>query len=289
MGAQERFSTQLPVAVPADWLAERLGAGNLAVVDVRWYLDGRSGRDAYLGGHLPGAVFLGIDSDLSAAPTASGGRHPLPDPADFASALGAAGIGDETAVVAYDDTGGGSAGRLVWMLRALGSPAALLDGGIGAWPGPLETGEVTPPRAQRTPVPWPADRIIDTAEVQTAVSDTGVLLDARAEGRYTGEAPASVDKRPGHIPGARSAPWQGNLNDDGRFASPERLRQRFTALGVADEAPATAYCGSGVSACHNLLALEHAGFTKSRLYVGSWSAWTSDPDRPAETGLDREG
>ncbi|GAA3735666.1 thiosulfate/3-mercaptopyruvate sulfurtransferase [Spinactinospora alkalitolerans] len=273
----------LPVVVGPEWLTEHYG--EVLVADVRWYLDGRSGRDAHLGGHLPGAVFVDLDADLAAPATEEGGRHPLPDPEAFARALGALGIGDDTPVVGYDDAGGSTAARLVWMLRALGSPAAVLDGGIQAWPGVLEQGPVPTAPRHRTPAPWPAERVADTSAVRAATADGArLLLDARAHGRYTGAEPSPVDVRPGHIPGARSAAWQDNLGPDGRFAAPERLRERFAGLGAAEAGSVTAYCGSGVTACHDLLALEHAGFTGARLYPGSWSAWAADPGLPAETG-----
>ncbi|QBI52389.1 sulfurtransferase [Streptomonospora litoralis] len=275
----------LPVVVSPEWLMHH--RGEVLVADVRWYLDGRSGYAAYLAGHLPGAVFADLDTDLAAPATEAGGRHPLPEPADFAASLGSLGIGDGTPVVAYDDSGGSTAARLVWMLRTLGSPAAVLDGGIDAWPGALETGRVEPEPRERTPVPWPAERVADTSAVRTATGDPDrLLVDARAHERYTGAEPAAVDARPGHIPGARSAAWTGNLTEDGRFAAPDRLRERFASLGADSAETITAYCGSGVTACHNLLALEHAGYTRTRLYPGSWSAWGADAGLPAETGED---
>ncbi|WP_017592194.1 sulfurtransferase [Nocardiopsis potens] len=277
----------LPPVVSADLLRRRLAERPeaTAVVDVRWYLDGRSGRDAYLAGHLPGAVWADVDRDLAAPATPEGGRHPLPAPEDFAAALGRLGIGDGTAVIAYDDAGGSTAARLVWLMRILGSPAAVLDGGLQAWTGPLETGEAAAEPRHRTPRPWPADRFTGAEELLKGAGAAGALvLDARTHGRYTGEAPAPVDARPGHIPGARSAEWQGNLDADGRFASPERLRERFAALGADRAGGITAYCGSGVTACHDLLALERAGYSGARLYPGSWSAWGADPALPVETG-----
>ncbi|TDQ49983.1 sulfurtransferase [Actinorugispora endophytica] len=276
-------SSAFPVVVGPDWLGGRIG--EVVVADVRWYLDGRSGRAAYLDGHLPGAVFLDVDTDLAAPATPEGGRHPLPRPDDFAAALSRSGIGDDTTVVAYDDTGGSTAARLVWLLRVLGSRAAVLDGGIQAWPGPLERGAVIPGPRPRTPRPWPADRIADRDSVAARTGDgSRLLLDARTRGRFTGEAPAPVDPRPGHIPGARSAAWQDNLDSEGRFAAPEVLRARFAALGAEAAESITAYCGSGVTACHDLLALEHAGFGGALLYPGSWSAWGADESLPAETG-----
>lgn len=273
----------LPVAVSADWLRDH--RDRVVVVDSRWYLDGRSGREAHLGGHLPGAVFADVDTDLAAPASTEGGRHPLPSPEDFATALGRLGIGDGSTVVAYDDAGGSVAARLVWMLRVLGTPAAFLDGGVQAWNGPLETGEVTPGPADRTPVPWPPDRVADTGTVSARTwAPEHLLLDARVYGRYTGERPAPVDARPGHVPGARSAAWQGNLDAEGFLASPGVLRERFSALGADSAETVTAYCGSGVTACHDLLALEHAGVAGARLYPGSWSRWGGDESLPAETG-----
>ncbi|WP_306368307.1 sulfurtransferase [Nocardiopsis sp. CC223A] len=273
----------LPVAVSADWLQENLD--RVVVVDSRWYLDGRSGRDAYLAGHLPGAVFADVDADLAAPASPEGGRHPLPAAADFARTLGRLGIGDHSRVVVYDDAGGSVAARLVWMLRVLGTPAAFLDGGLGSWTGPLEEGEHTPEPAHRTPQHWPADRVVHTDTVRAAAGEPGQLvIDARAYGRYTGEQPAPVDARPGHVPGARSAEWTGNLGPDGLLAAPEELRKRFAALGADDAVTITAYCGSGVTACHDLLALEHAGYTAPRLYPGSWSLWGGDDTLPVETG-----
>lgn len=273
----------LPVAVSAHWL--RAHRDRVTVVDTRWYLDGRSGREAYRSGHLPGAVFADVDTDLSAPASPEGGRHPLPSPAAFADSLGALGIGDDTAVVAYDDAGGSVAARLVWMLRALGGPAAFLDGGIQAWDGALEEGEVSPTPVWRTVFPWPEDRIADTDTVRAEVGDPNrLLLDARVYGRYTGEEPASVDARPGHIPGARSAAWQDNLDENGLLAAPEVLRARFAGLGVDTAITTTVYCGSGVTACHDLLALEHAGHGRTRLYPGSWSRWGGDDSLPVETG-----
>lgn len=273
----------LPVAVSVDRLREH--RDEVVLVDSRWYLDGRSGRDAHLAGHIPGAVHVDVDTDLSAPASAEGGRHPLPDPADFARALGALGIGDHASVVVYDDAGGSVAARLVWMLRVLGTPAAILDGGIQAWPGEWERGEVVVEPAYRTPRSWPTDRFVDTEELRRELADPDqLLLDARVHGRFTGSEPAPVDARAGHIPGARSAEWSGNLGPDGLLAAPEVLRERFTALGADSARTVTAYCGSGVTACHDLLALEHAGFTHTRLYPGSWSRWGGDQTLPLETG-----
>jgi thiosulfate/3-mercaptopyruvate sulfurtransferase len=272
------MATPPSVVVDAGWVQAHLD--DVVLADVRWYLDGRDGRAAYEAGHVPGALFVDLEDDLS-APDKGGtrGRHPLPSPEAFAEAMARLGIGTADTVVAYDDTGGGTAGRLVWMLHSLGQPAALLDGGLAAWPGTLETG----PSVPRLPVfvharPWPADRLAEADELLTAAC----VLDARSLERYRGDT-EPVDARAGHVPGARSAPWAGNL-DAGRFLSPAGLRDRFAALGVGDGREVIAYCGSGVSACADLLALEHAGFNPGRLYVPSWSGWSADPARPVATG-----
>jgi thiosulfate/3-mercaptopyruvate sulfurtransferase len=187
-------------------------------------------------------------------------------------------------VVAYDDAGGSVAARLWWLRHLLGEPTAVLDGGIGSWPGPLSTDPVVPVPVARAPRPWPTDRLVDA----DAVADRppgAVLLDARAAGRFTGEDAVAADPRPGHVPGARSAPWAGNLDAGGRFLDPGSLRDRFVALGAGGDRDVIAYCGSGVTACHDLLALHRAGLgARTRLFPGSWSAWAADPARPAETG-----
>ncbi|MEV2276057.1 sulfurtransferase [Nocardiopsis sp. NPDC049922] len=273
----------LPVAVSADWLRDHLD--DVVVVDSRWYLDGRSGREAYRSGHLPGAVFTDVDADLAEPPSPEGGRHPLPSPTDFAAALGRLGIGDHDAVVVYDDANGSVAARLVWMLRVLGTPAAYLDGGLRTWTGDLEKGDSRRAPVHRTPRAWPADRVVHTPTVSAEIGDPArLLLDARVYGRYTGEEPAPVDARAGHVPGARSAEWPANLDGDGFLSSPDVLRERFAALGADSAAVITAYCGSGVTACHDLLALEHAGYANTRLYPGSWSRWGADESLPLETG-----
>ncbi|MEU3233205.1 sulfurtransferase [Nocardiopsis alba] len=273
----------LPVAVSADRLREH--RDEVVLVDSRWYLDGRSGREAYLAGHIPGAVYIDVDTDLAAPASPEEGRHPLPDPADFARTLGRLGIGDDSSVVVYDDAGGSVAARLVWMLRTLGTPAAFLDGGLQTWTGEREEGDVSVDPVHRSTVPWPADRLVDTETLREGLgSSERLLLDARVYGRFTGAEPAPVDARAGHIPGARSAEWPANLDAEGLLASPETLRERFVSLGADSARTVVAYCGSGVTACHDLLALEHAGFTDVRLYPGSWSRWGGDEELPLETG-----
>jgi thiosulfate/3-mercaptopyruvate sulfurtransferase len=240
-------------------------------------LDGRSGRAAYESGHIPGAVWLDVDSDLSAPASPADGRHPLPSPEHFAAALGRAGIAAGTPVVVYDDAGGSKAARLWWMLHVLGEPAAVLDGGLAAWPGPLSVDEPSPPAVSRAGRPWPASRFLSADDVAATAA---VVYDARTAERYAHGDPA-VDPRPGHLPGALSAPWEANLGPDGRFRPVAELRERFAdAVGRG----AVAYCGSGVTACHDLLAMELAEIESTALYAGSWSQWGADESRPAEIG-----
>lgn len=266
--------------VSAAWLRDHLQDPGLRVVDFRWYLDGRSGRQAHLAGHIPGAVFV----DLEAMTPAGGpGRHPIPSPDVFQAAMRAAGISGSTLVVAYDDASGSIAARLWWLLRRYGHRAArVLDGGIAAWAGPLESGEVSVMPGDFTARQAPADDTLDRVAVRERQAGT-VLLDARAPERYRGET-EPVDARAGHIPGAVSAPWAGNLDSDGTFLDPAQLRRRYRELGVADGEQVIVYCGSGVNACHDLLALELAGFPGARLYEGSWSDWSRQPGLPAATG-----
>jgi len=257
------------------------------VADVRWYLDGRDGYAAFLAGHLPGARWVDLEGALAAHDRpATEGRHPFPTPEAFAAAMGALGIGDESLVVAYDDAGGMTSGRLVVMLRMLGIDAAVLDGGLTVWDAdarPVESGPVAAPApATFTPRPWRADRLADADQALAHAAAGGAVLDARAAERFTGEV-ALIDPRPGHVPGARNAPWGSVLGSDGRMKSPDELRRHYAELDATD-GQAVAYCGSGVSACMNVLAMERAGLRPPRLYVASWSGWSSDPDRPAELG-----
>lgn len=281
MGSPGGAELPAPI-VSGAWLHANIE--QVVVADVRWYLDGRSGRAAYEAGHIPGAVFVDLDRDLSAAPNAAGGRHPLPTPEDFAAALGAAGIGDGCAVVAYDDASGMVAGRLWWMLHSLGEPVAVLDGGLAAWPGDLSTEYPEVPPARFTPRPWPPGAFASISEVDGARRDRGtVVLDARSPERYRGE-PNAIDPRFGHIPGAMSAPCAANLAPDGTLRSPDELRESYAAVGADGDVEVVAYCGSGVSANLDLLALELAGLGGGRLFVGSWSAWGADHGRPVATG-----
>lgn len=270
--------------VSADWLAANLTDPALRIADVRWSLAGAPGRQRYEEGHIPEAVFLDLDRQLS-SPGEGPGRHPIPAPDRLAEALGRSGIGDEHLVVAYDDAGGSVAARLWWLFRHFGhdGACAVLDGGIGAWTDAgraLSTDDPGHPESTWTPGPA-RDDVVDADEVAAREREV-VLLDARAGERYRGES-EPIDPRAGHIPGALNAPYAGNIGDDGRFLPAEALRRRYAALG-AEERPVVAYCGSGISAAHDLLALELAGIGDARLYEGSWSDWSSDPSRPTAAG-----
>lgn len=264
--------------VDVAWLAEHPEA---VLADLRWHLDGRSGLDAHARGHIPNSVFVDLPTVLAAEPTPDGGRHPLPTPEVFAAGMRAAGISDDSVVVAYDDAGGASAARLVWLLRSRGVDAALLDGGIDAWPGELATGVWTPPApGEFTARPWDPTGLATIDDAATARH----VVDARASERYRGET-EPIDPRAGHIPGAISLPFAGNLDADGRFLPPDALAERFRAAGLSQDAEVIVYCGSGVTACHNLIALERAGFGRLRLYPGSWSQYAAT-ERPAAIGDD---
>jgi thiosulfate/3-mercaptopyruvate sulfurtransferase len=280
--------------VDATWLraALRNPANRIVVADSRWYPD-RPRKDGYLQAHIPGAVYVDVDTDL-AAPVRDdrvGGRHPLPDPNDFAEAMSRVGIGDDTPVVVYDDTRGSTSARLWWMLHVLGHPVAMLDGGLQTWAGPLESGEGrTPGRAAFTPRPWPRDAIVGVEDVERLRTDPDtVIVDVRAAERYRGET-EPIDPVAGHIPGAHSVPWTDIVDRaTGRFRSADELRARYAEAGLrpgSDRRHAIAQCGSGVTACHALLAFELAGIDGARLYPGSWSDWISDASRPVATGPD---
>lgn len=265
--------------VTADWLHEHIEDADVRVIDFRWYLAGRNGRDEYAKGHIPGAVFVELDGV-----TGKGhGRHPLPTRAQFEVAMRKAGVDGASAVVVYDDTGGSTAARLWFMLRWFGHERqAVLDGGLQAWGEPVETAAPHVEPGDFTAREPDRSRVLD---FEAVARHSGVpVIDSRAGERYRGEK-EPVDPKAGHIPGARSAPFSGNLGDDGRFRSRDELLRRFVELGVDPDEGAVVYCGSGVNACHNLLALELAGVRNVKLYEGSWSDW-SNRDAPVATGSD---
>ena len=260
-----------------------LGSEPVTLLDVRWSLAGGPGYGAYRAGHLPGAVFVDLDTDLSAPPGA-GGRHPLPSPEKFAATMRHAGVRRHVPVVVYDQRDGTAAARAWWLLRHHGHDRVrLLDGGYDAWVaagGSVSDAEVSPRVGDFVPSPGSLPAV--DADLAATAARSGVLLDARPAARYRGDA-EPVDPVAGHIPGAISAPTSDNVDASGRFRSPDELRDRFCALGVSDRLQTVAYCGSGVTAAHEVLALALAGFDAA-LYPGSWSHWITDPARPVVTG-----
>src|SRR5574341_2214125 len=270
-------------------LARHLDDADWIVCDCRHDLvDVEAGRRAYNVSHIPGARFVHLDEDLSAPLTGRNGRHPLPDPERFARRVGELGIGNSSQVVAYDASGGYYAARMWWMLRWLGhEPATVIDGGWDAWvqaglPASAAVAQVKPAQFVQRPA---LARAVTAKEI---AQDSGIperrLLDARSPDRYRGEN-ETLDPVAGHIPGAVNRFFRLNLESDGRFKPPAELRREFSsALGTAVPSDVVHYCGSGVTACHNLLAMEIAGVAGSRLYPGSWSEWCSDRSRPVATG-----
>jgi thiosulfate/3-mercaptopyruvate sulfurtransferase len=258
---------------------------DLTVLDVRWRLGGPAGRDLYDDGHIPGAAFVDLDRDLAAPPGAAG-RHPVPATADFEAAMRRAGVSNDRTVVVYDDADATAAARAWWLLCYFGHQAVqVLDGGFRAWTAAGQP--VAPPglddhEAIGDFIARPGHLGLLDADGAATLARTGVLLDARAGERYRGEA-EHVDPVAGHIPGAVSAPTTGNVNPDGTFKPAADLAARFKALGAAGDREVGAYCGSGVTAAHEVLALTLAGIPAA-LYVGSWSNWITDPTRPVATG-----
>ncbi|GLW07926.1 sulfurtransferase [Microtetraspora sp. NBRC 13810] len=263
--------------------AELAGLSRAAVLDVRWRLAGPPGVESYREGHLPGAVFCDLDADL-AAPPGPGGRHPLPAAEPFQAAMRRLGVGDDRPVVVYDDADSTAAARAWWTLRYFGHrDVRVLDGGFRAWAGegrPVVKDEPDVPPGDFTARPGAMP--ILSADEAGALAGDGVLFDARAAERYRGEV-EPIDPMAGHIPGAVSAPTAANVDATGRFLPAERLRARFEALGALPRARVGAYCGSGVTGAHEVLALDLAGIPAA-LYVGSWSHWVTDPARPVATG-----
>jgi thiosulfate/3-mercaptopyruvate sulfurtransferase len=287
-------TTPHPLITVRDLEAALRGGGPAApvVLDVRWRLGGPPGIDSYRAGHLPGAMYVDIDTDL-AGPPGRGGRHPLPETADFQAAMRTAGVRADHPVVVYDDADGTIAARAWWMLRYYGHRLVrLLDGGFSAWADaglPVSTEDTTPGPGDFTASPGQLP-LLDAAGAAD-LARSGILLDARAPARYRGET-EPIDPVAGHIPGALSAPTAENVTASGRFRSAAELRARFGELGVVvdnaehsgNPAPLVGvYCGSGVTAAHEVLALALVG-VPAALYVGSWSGWIADPSRPVATG-----
>jgi thiosulfate/3-mercaptopyruvate sulfurtransferase len=281
-------STAHPLISVPELAAALAGEMPPALLDVRWRLGGPPGIDSYRAGHVPGAIYADLDTQL-AGPPGTGGRHPLPEPADFELAMRAAGLRSGQPVVVYDEADGTIAARAWWLLRYHGhDQVQLLDGGFRAWsaagmPVCTEDAVAAPGDFAARPGHMP---VLDAAGA-AALAGSGILLDARAPARYRGET-EPIDRVAGHIPGAVSAPTAENVTPVGQFRSAADLRARFTAMGVQfdddGDGPAVgAYCGSGVTAAHEVLALELAG-SPAALYVSSWSGWVADPDRPVATG-----
>ncbi|WFE34395.1 sulfurtransferase [Micromonospora sp. WMMD975] len=279
-------SATVELLVEPDRLAAELDRADPPVLlDVRWRLAGPPGRDDYAAGHLPGAVFVDLDTELCGPPGAAG-RHPLPDPASLQAALRAAGVRAGHPVVVYDGGDGMSAARAWWTLRWAGHRAVrVLHGGWPAWTAaglPVDTATPEPVPGDVTVTPGALPVLDAAGAARLAAADAGVLLDVRAAPRYRGET-EPVDPVAGHVPGAVNLPAPGYVTQ-GRFPAAEALRERFGAAGVAGDAPVGAYCGSGVTAAQAVLALHLAGRPDAALYVGSWSEWVADPDRPVATG-----
>jgi thiosulfate/3-mercaptopyruvate sulfurtransferase len=281
----------MEVIITASRLAQDLAADRPPVLlDVRWQLSlaaangapAFDGRAEHAAGHIPAAVFVDLDEELASAP-GKNGRHPLPELSRFGAAMRRAGVSAGRPVVVYDGGQGWAAARAWWLLRWTGHPdVRVLDGGLPAWEGPLSTGAPEPAEGDFEPIPQSAG-LLD-ADGAAALARSGVLLDARAGERYRGDV-EPIDRVGGHIPGAVSAPTNENVGPDGRFLPAAELKARFAAFGVSDTAQVGVYCGSGVSAAHQVLALAVAGIPAG-LYVGSWSEWSADPSRPVAVGPD---
>jgi thiosulfate/3-mercaptopyruvate sulfurtransferase len=280
-----------PIISAVELASELAGIRPPALLDIRWQLSAAKaagaapfdGRAQYAAGHVPGAVFVDLDADL-ADPPGPAGRHPLPDMERFGAAMRAAGVSSDRPVVVYDGGQGWAAARAWWMLRFTGHPdVRVLDGGLPAWEGRLAAGMETP-AAPGDFRPAPGALPLLDADGAAALARTGLLLDARAGERYRGEV-EPIDPVGGHIPGAVSAPTAQNVAEDGRFLAAEELAERFKALGVTEGTEVGVYCGSGVSAAQEVLALTLVGIPAA-LYVGSWSEWSSDANRPVAVGPD---
>ena len=267
--------------VDSEWLRTNIGEGDVRVIDFRWYLKGRNGHDEYKRGHIPGAVFVDLEAVTG---TDGGGRHPLPAREQFEAAMRAAGVSQSTRVVVYDDEKAAPVATRLWFLLGFFGhrEQAVLDGGIGAWGGPLETDAPAVKPGDFHAEEPDTSRLVDYRAVRDL---EGVpLIDARAAERYRGET-EPIDPKAGHIPGALNNPFTKIVTPDGRFKSRDELRRQFQRLGANQGA--VFYCGSGVNATQQLLAMEVAGLPNARLYAGSWSDW-SNRDLPVATGEEPE-
>jgi thiosulfate/3-mercaptopyruvate sulfurtransferase len=277
--------------VDVETLARCLGRSDWIVVDCRFTLtEPQAGRAAYARGHVPGARYAHLDDDLARPPGAAEGRHPLPEHDRFVATLGGWGIGADDTVIAYDDGSGAIAARLWWLLRWIGHErCAVLDGGFAAWVAAGGAVEQVAPahRARRhEPRRSAGARVVATAELAARQAAGDLLVDARAAPRYRGEQ-EPIDPKAGHVPGAHNRPFSANVTAEGRFRPPAELRAELgELLGDRDASRLIAMCGSGVTACHLLLAMEAAGLLGGQLYAGSWSEWIRDPARPIATGAD---
>lgn len=272
-----------PIISASECVSESAGSHPPVLLDVRWQLGGPHGRPDYEAGHIPGAVFVDLETEL-AGPAGGGGRHPLPDPAEFGAVMRRAGVGRDSSVIVYDGGQGWAAARAWWLLRWTGHrDVRVLDGGLAAWTGGLS--KETPAPAEGDFVPDPGALPLLDADGAAALARSGLLFDARAAERYRGDV-EPIDRVGGHIPGAVSAPTAENVGTDGRFLPADALNDRFAGLGATgDTAEVGVYCGSGVSGAHEVLALEIAGH-RAALYAGSWSQWSGDESRPVATGPD---
>lgn len=268
--------------VTADWVAAHLDAPDVVVFDCRFDLTHPgTGREQYAQGHIPGALYLDLEQDLSRPKQAHGGRHPLPEIVSFCRKMGALGVDEAVTVVAYDAQQGSMAARLWWMLRYLGHDRVrVLDGGWGAWlAGGYPVGRDVRTRAPRTFVPRVrSGALVDIEELRRRRSTAVRLVDSRAPERYRGEV-EPLDPVAGHIPDAANLPWNGNVDAQGFLKPVEALQERFADLRE-DRGEIVVYCGSGVTACVNLLAMAEAGITNARLYLGGWSDWCSYQENP---------
>jgi thiosulfate/3-mercaptopyruvate sulfurtransferase len=278
--------TASTLLIDVDSLAQALQAEGVTLLDARWRLGGPPGRNEYLAGHIPHAVFVDIDADVC-GPPGQGGRHPLPDRRGLQEALRRAGVTNDKPVVVYDFGDGMAAARTWWTLRWAGHPdVRVLDGGFPAWQRaglPIEAGHVEAAAGDFTVRPGQM-RVIDSSGA-AAQPATGVLLDARAPQRFRGET-EPIDPVAGRVPGARNVPYADLVEPDGRLRTADELRARFALAGISHGTDTAAYCGSGVTAAHTVLALTVAGIDDPGLYVGSWSEWLTDPSRPVAVGED---